>query len=110
MKVVTAAAAIDAGVVTPDTTYYDSGTVEIYGIPIQNWDYNVYGQQTMTGVLQNSINTGAVFMAQLLGEERFTRYLEAFGFGEPTGSTASRATAAGRPSTWQRNRSGRGLA
>lgn len=85
MKVVTTAAAIDAGVVTPDTSYYDSGTVEIYGIPIQNWDYNVYGQQTMTGVLQHSINTGAVFMAQLLGEDRFTSYLEAFGFGEPTG-------------------------
>jgi len=85
MKVVTAAAAIDAGVVTPNTGYYDSGTVEIYGIPIQNWDYNVYGTQSMTGVLQHSINTGAVFMAQLLGEEQFTKYLEDFGFGEPTG-------------------------
>lgn len=85
MKVITAAAAIDAGVVTPDTTYVDNGTAWIYDVPIRNWDYNVYGEQTMTGVLQHSINTGAVFMAERLGKDAFHAYLEAFGFGQPTG-------------------------
>ncbi|GAB4321193.1 MAG: stage V sporulation protein D [Dehalococcoidia bacterium] len=85
MKVVTAAAAIDAGVVTPDTTYVDNGTAWVYDVPIRNWDFNVYGEQTMTGVLQHSINTGAVFMAERLGKNAFHAYLEAFGFGRPTG-------------------------
>lgn len=85
MKVVTAAAAIDAGLVNPNTTYVDTGIARIYDIEIRNWEDNVYGQQTMTGVLQHSINTGAIFMANLLGEERFHQYLDAFGFGVPSG-------------------------
>ncbi len=85
MKVITAAAAIDAGVVTPDTGYVDNGVTYIYDVPIRNWDNNVYGPQTMTGVLQNSINTGAVFMAQALGADLFHQYMDAFGFGRPTG-------------------------
>ena len=66
MKVVTASAAIDAGAVTPNTTYVDTGVAYVYGIPIKNWDDHVYGEQTMTGVLQNSINTGAIFMMNAL--------------------------------------------
>ncbi len=88
MKIITAASAIDAGAVSPDTTYYDSGVALIYDVPIKNWDDNVYGEQTMTGVLQNSINTGAIFMMQALEAKQpgaFQRYLDAFGFGKPTG-------------------------
>lgn len=88
MKIITAAAAIDAGAVSPNTSYYDSGIALIYDVPIKNWDDNVYGEQTMTGVLQNSINTGAIFMMQALEAKDpggFQRYLDAFGFGKPTG-------------------------
>ncbi len=85
MKVVTAAAAIDKGVVTPNTSYVDNGIIYVSGEPIRNWDDSTYGPQTMTGVLQHSINTGAVFMVKLLGEDTFHDYLDAFGFGRPTG-------------------------
>ncbi|MBE7518067.1 MAG: penicillin-binding protein 2 [Thermoflexaceae bacterium] len=85
MKVITAAAAIDAGVVSPGTTYVDTGIAYIYDIPIKNWDDSVYGTQTMTGVLQHSINTGAIFMVEKLGQKAFHSYLDAFGFGRPTG-------------------------
>lgn len=85
MKVVTAAAAIDAGVVGPNTTYVDNGVVDVDGVLLKNWDDGVYGEQTMTGVLMNSINSGAVFMEQKLGTERFQEYLDAFGFGRVTG-------------------------
>lgn len=85
MKIVTTAAAIDQGLVTPETTYVDNGYVQVYDRVIKNWDDSVYGLQSMTGVLQNSINTGAVFMAMKLGEEKFHRYTDAFGFGQPTG-------------------------
>ncbi len=88
MKVITAAAAIDAGVVTPGTTYFDSGIAYAPGaqnVPLENWEGGSYGTATMTQVLQHSINTGAVFMQQALGTERFQAYLDAFGFGKPTG-------------------------
>ena len=86
MKVVTAAAAIDAGVVTANTWYHDSGSVKIgTDTELKNFDNGSYGDQTMTGVLQHSINTGAVFMAQKLGASAFTRYMERFGFGSTTG-------------------------
>lgn len=88
MKVITAAAAIDAGVVSPGTTYYDSGIAYADGapnVPLENWEGGSYGTATMTQVLQHSINTGAVFMQKALGTERFQKYLDAFGFGKPTG-------------------------
>lgn len=85
MKAVTAASAVDAGVVTPDTWYVDTGYAYIGDKVIKNWQDNVYGSQTMTGVLQNSINTGAIFMMNRLGPDRFMTYLDAFGFGVPTG-------------------------
>ena len=85
MKIVTASAAIDAGVVSPNTTYVDTGIAYIYGIPIRNWQDEVWGTQTMTGVLQHSINTGAIFMAEKLGDVAFQKYLDAFGFGRPSG-------------------------
>ena len=88
MKVITAAAAIDAGVVSPGTTYYDGGVAYVPGapnVPLRNWEDGSYGTATMTQVLQHSINTGAVFMQQALGTERFQHYLDAFGFGKPTG-------------------------
>ncbi len=85
MKVITAAAAIDQGVVSPGTSYVDVGVAYVEGIPIRNWDYRVYGAQTMTGVLQHSINTGAIYMVQQMGSRVFHQYLQAFGFGEPTG-------------------------
>ena len=85
MKIITAAAAIDSGAVGPDTTYVDTGVVYIEKVPLKNWDDGVYGTQTMTGVLQNSINTGAVFMEQSIGTQKFQSYLDAFGFGKPTG-------------------------
>lgn len=85
MKIITTAAAIDQGVVNPNTTYYDSGTAWVDGVPIRNWDFQTYGTQSMTGVLQHSINTGAMFMVNLLGPLVFHQYLSAFGFAEVTG-------------------------
>lgn len=85
MKIITAAAAIDAGLVNPNTTYVDTGVAQIYETEIRNWENRVYGEQTMTGVLQHSINTGAIFMADMLGAERFHQYLDAFGFDVPSG-------------------------
>jgi cell division protein FtsI/penicillin-binding protein 2 len=85
MKVVTVSAAIDLGLVSPDTTYYDSGYAEVPGAEIYNWDFSVNGIQTVTQLLQKSLNTGAVWLSGLIGADRFYDYVRGFGFGEPTG-------------------------
>lgn len=84
-KVITMAAGIDAGVVAPSTTYTDPGEVQISDRIIKNSDKVSHGVQTMTQVLEKSLNTGAIFVVQKLGKNLFRKYLEQFGFLKPTG-------------------------
>lgn len=85
MKPITMAAGLEEGAVKPDSTYYDTGEVRIGGYTIRNFDNKGYATQTMTQVLEKSLNTGAVHVARLLGREKQREYLERFGFGEKTG-------------------------
>ena len=85
LKLVTVAAAIDLGLVTPHTTYNDTGEVVVGPHKIRNWDDRAHGRTTVTGLLQKSLNTGAIWVAQILGPQRFYRYVKAFGFGRRTG-------------------------
>ncbi|MBI2278986.1 MAG: penicillin-binding protein 2 [Candidatus Brennerbacteria bacterium] len=85
MKAITMASALDAGAVTPETTYMDKGSVTRDRRTIHNFDNRVYGTVTMTNVIERSINTGSVFAAERLGRERYVDYLEKFGFGAVTG-------------------------
>ena len=85
-KVVTMAAAIDANVVSPSTQFIDTGAIVVGARTIRNFDLSFHGQQTMTQVLQRSLNTGTAWVATQLGSERFYDYLDRFGFGEVTGS------------------------
>lgn len=84
-KVITMAAGIDSGAIRPSTTYYDSGSITLNGKTIKNWDLKANGTLSMTGVIEGSVNTGAVFAQQRTGDEQFYQYLEKFGFKEPTG-------------------------
>jgi len=80
------AAALNEEIVTPDSYFFDSGSVDVGCTkPIKNADFKSYGDQTMTGVLENSINTGMVHVVTSLGKERFRDYVERFGFGVKTG-------------------------
>jgi len=84
-KVITTAAAIDSGVAGPDTRWYDSGVAVVNGSRIYNWDFSANGSQTVTQMLTKSLNTGAVWLAQRVGAQRFYDYVRRFGFGEATG-------------------------
>ncbi len=84
-KPVVMAAGLDTGKISPETAYTDTGLVQIGSYTIQNAQNKTYGLSTMTNVLEKSINTGAVFVQRLIGGEIFKKYIEAFGFDEPTG-------------------------
>ena len=86
-KAITMAAAIDAGVVTPETTYEDIGAIYFDKFVIRNSDSKAHGTQTMTQVLEQSLNTGAIFAQDRLGAEKFLDKVRAFGFGTATGIT-----------------------
>ncbi len=84
-KPFTMAAALDSGKVDPKTTYIDTGLVTEAGYSIQNSDYKSNGLQTMTQVLEKSLNTGVIYAQKLVGNKNFADYMHRFGFGETTG-------------------------
>jgi cell division protein FtsI/penicillin-binding protein 2 len=84
-KPLTMAAALDAGVVKPETTYEDAGRLLINGRVIENFDGKARGTQTMLNVLQQSLNTGSVFAMRRLGQEKFEEYFKNYGLAEDTG-------------------------
>ncbi|MBI2982708.1 MAG: penicillin-binding protein 2 [Chloroflexi bacterium] len=85
MKVVTMAAGIETGVVTPTTTYEDRGYADIGGRRLLNALGRAWGPTTMTQVLERSANAGAVFVGAKLGGQRLSDAIRAFGFGTRTG-------------------------
>lgn len=81
-KPVTMAAALNESAVKTTTKFVDSGSAEAgCKKPIFNAGNKSYGEQSMVGVLENSINTGMVYVAEKLGKEKFRKYAENFGFG-----------------------------
>lgn len=84
-KPFTMSSALNEGKVTPETKYIDTGIVQIGGLTVYNYGKRSYGEQTMTEVLEKSINTGSVFAKNQIGNGIFSQYLEKFGFFEPTG-------------------------
>ncbi len=83
-KMVTMAAGIDSGKITPDTTYHDTGSLTVNGRTIKNWDGKAHGTLTMTNVIEQSLNTGTAFAERTMGNEIFRTYVKNFGFGELT--------------------------
>ncbi|MBI2639268.1 MAG: penicillin-binding protein 2 [Candidatus Sungbacteria bacterium] len=84
-KPITMAAALEEGLVTPLTTYNDTGAVVFGKSVIKNFDGKAYKIQTMTQVLEKSLNTGAIWVEKLTGHKRFLEYIERFGFGSNSG-------------------------
>lgn len=84
-KPIVMSGAIDKKKVTPETTYYDTGEVDIAGYKIKNFNEKSFGVQTMSQVLEKSLNTGAMFIENQLGDEDFLNYLINFGFGQVSG-------------------------
>jgi len=82
-KIVTLAAALEEKITTPDEVVdCQMGSIVLNGLKIH--DHKAYGALTVTQVLENSSDVGAIKIALRLGEERFDRYIRLFGFGSQT--------------------------
>ncbi len=90
------AAAVDSGVMTPETTYNNTDLVTIDGWPIQNAIKGHTGNISMQEVLTYSLNTGSIQALRLLGgseteityqgkEKLYDYYYNRFGLGKYTG-------------------------
>jgi len=84
-KVLTMAAALDCGAVTPDTEFVDTGSIQIGGITIRNWDWGAWGPQNMQGCMAHSLNVCLTWIATQIGAGDFYKYMQNFGFGRTSG-------------------------
>lgn len=84
-KIVTAAAAIEYGVTTPDEVLQVPGSIRMSGITVNDAWMHGTEQYTTTGVFGKSSNVGTLMLAQRVGEERFADMVAKFGLGERTG-------------------------
>lgn len=85
-KILIMSAALDAGVVEPDTKCDAcSGPRKIAEYTIGTWNDKYYPDTTMTEVIQHSDNVGMIWVAEQLGKEKLYEYLEQFGIGKLTG-------------------------
>lgn len=85
IKPLTMAAGLDSGVITPQTTYNDTGRVKLDGFTISNYDGRARGVVPMQEILSQSLNVGALHIAQLMGKDSFRKYFLNYKLGSETG-------------------------
>jgi cell division protein FtsI/penicillin-binding protein 2 len=85
IKALTVAAGLDAGVIAPESTYYDAGSIELDGSTIRNFDGRGRGTVPMQEVLNQSLNTGVSHIVKLMGKDRFRDYFLSYQLGSETG-------------------------
>jgi cell division protein FtsI/penicillin-binding protein 2 len=84
-KVFTMASALDSGAVKPNTSFLDTGSIEVGGTIIRNWNSGAWGPQDMLGCMQHSLNVCLAWVSTELGANKFYQYMQAFGLGHLTG-------------------------
>jgi cell division protein FtsI/penicillin-binding protein 2 len=83
-KVLTMAAALDSGLVKPETPFLDRGFIEVGGVPIRNWDGGAWGATDMVGCIRHSLNVCMATLSTQMGPTTFYNYMSAFGIGHRT--------------------------
>ena len=84
-KLITCAAALDAGAVSKNSTFYCGESISVAGTRFHCANHKRHGSQTVTQALENSCNQSFIQIGARLGKEAFCDYFAAFGLREPTG-------------------------
>ncbi|MGI6576177.1 MAG: penicillin-binding transpeptidase domain-containing protein [bacterium] len=82
-KIVTAAAALEEGVVSENEGFFCNGSITVAGHSIGC--ASAHGSQSLADVIKYSCNVGFITIGQRLGTDKLYKYIDAFGFGDPTG-------------------------
>lgn len=85
IKALTMASGLDSKVVTPQSTYYDAGFLDLDTYTIKNFDGKGRGTVSMQEVLNQSLNTGVAHIVNLMGKEKFRTYFTNLKIGSETG-------------------------
>jgi cell division protein FtsI (penicillin-binding protein 3) len=85
MKPLTMAYALDAGAVTKNTYYNDTGRLKVDGATISNYDGRARGNVPMQEILNQSLNVGTAFLVDQMGRDAFKDYFIKSGLNEVTG-------------------------
>ena len=83
-KALTGAAALEEGVMTPDTVVYCSGSIQV-GDAVINCATGPHGSVTVSDAIAHSCNPGLVQIIEKLNPDVFYQYVYNFGLGEATG-------------------------
>ncbi len=84
-KVITAAAALQEGVVSADSIFAVPDHIDVGGIRIRDHEPHPVEAMTLTGIMAHSSNVGMIQVSQRLSQDSFARYYRAFGIGSRTG-------------------------
>ena len=84
-KLITCAAALDAGAITKHSSFYCGESISVAGTRFHCANHKRHGAQSVTQALENSCNQSFIQIGARLGREAFCDYFAAFGLREPTG-------------------------
>ena len=84
-KLITCAAALDAGAISRNSSFYCGESISVAGTRFHCANHKRHGTQTVTQALENSCNQSFIQIGARLGKEAFCDYFAAFGLREPTG-------------------------
>jgi len=83
MKPLAVAAALEAGVITPKTSFRTSGTYQMGRYTVR--DTHNYGTQDTVGVIRKSSNVGMAMISERMPRKKYRDFMTALGFGQPSG-------------------------
>lgn len=79
------AAALEEGVITPNSSFQCNGYTDIGGYRIKCHLVSGHGNINVEQIIAQSCNMGVIQIANLLGADKFYEYQREFGFGDYTG-------------------------
>lgn len=83
-KLITTSAALEEGVATPKSRFFDSGAINVDGTTLHCWNKSGHGSQSLTEAVGNSCNTVQVNLALKIGKKKYYNYLDMFGITDAT--------------------------
>ncbi len=84
-KIVTLAAGLETGAITPSSTFFCPGYHMVGSVKKSCWKLTGHGAQTLTEAVQNSCNPAFMMIGSKIGAEKFYDFFESFGLTDTTG-------------------------